>query len=168
MPETEGSQILLQWQSLDSYPHSRSTRWYSIGSLLVLGFAAYGLFDRSWSTALVALGIGLVYFLLRRTPLRIMNVKVNGLGISVDSFFTPWSGIRHFWILRKTDCIELHLLPRRYLQPMIMVFLRNPPSNLSPEDCDPAKAREVLLTFLPERTGMEERMLDVFARLLKL
>ncbi len=168
MPETETSQILLEWQSLDSYPHARSARWYSVGSLLILGFAAYGLFDRSWSTALVALSLGLVYFLLRNTPPRVMNVKVNGLGIAIDGSFIPWSNIRHFWILQKPDCTELHLLPRRYLQPMITIFLKNPPSVLSPEDSDSAKVRETFLRFLPERTGMEERMLDTFARLLKL
>lgn len=168
MDNSSHTPTLLEWQSLDSYPHVRSSRWYSAGGLFVLAFAAYGLFDRSWSTALVALGIGLVYFLLRNTPPRVTSVKVNGLGISMDNTVLPWSIIRHFWILQKPDCIELHLSPRKFLQQETVIFLKNPASPLATEDSDPALVRETLLTFLPERAGMEERMLDTFARLLKL
>lgn len=168
MPEEIHTPILLEWQSLDSYPHVRSSRWYSAGGLFVLAFAAYGLFDHSWSTALVALGIGLVYFLLRNAPQRLMRVQISGLGITVDGSFTAWGGLRHFWILTKPDCIELHLTPRRLLQPEITAFLRNPKTTLSATGTDPALVRETLLQFLPERAGMEERMLDTFARLLKL
>ena len=159
MPNSEISEILLEWQSLDAYPHERSKKWYSIGAILVLAFAAYGLFDGSWSTALVALGIGGVYFLLRSHPPRQMTVRITGLGVQVDGTLTPWNLLRNFWILTSTGKIELHLSPTRLLQPEGVVFL---------DEIDPAHVRDMLLRFLPERAGMEERTLDSLARLLKL
>lgn len=159
MPDAQISETILEWQSLDAYPHERSIRWYSVGAVLVLAFAAYGLFDGSWSTALVALGIGGMYFLLRTHPPRQMTVRITGLGVQVDGSLTPWNLLRNFWILTSTEKIELHLSPTRLLQPEIVVFL---------DAIDPAHVRDTLLRFLPEKAGMEERTLDSLARLLKL
>ena len=159
MPEITPSPILLSFQSLDCYPHERSARWYLTGGIAVLLFAAYGLFDGSWSTTLVALLIGGIYFLLRRQQPRMMNVIVTGLGITIDGTFTPWNLLRNFWIIVDKEHIELHIAPIRLIQPEIIIFLN---------ETDPGLVRETLLSFLPERAGMEERVLDKFAKLLKL
>ena len=153
------SPILLEWQSLDTYPHERSARWYITGAIFVLLFAAYGLFDGSWSTTLVALLIGGIYFLLRRQQPRMMTVRVNGLGVTIDGTFTPWNLLRNFWIIVDKEHIELHIAPTRLVQPEMVIFLN---------ETDPALVRDTFLSFLPERAGMEERVLDKFAKLLKL
>ncbi len=159
MPERDTSPILLEWQSLDTYPHERSARWYLLGGIFVLLFAAYGLFDGSWSTTLVALLIGGIYFLLRRQKPRMMNVQVTGLGIRIDGTFTPWNLLRNFWIIVGKEHTELHIAPIRLLQPEIVVFL---------DEINPALVRDTFLSYLPERAGMEERFLDSVARILKL
>lgn len=169
MPSTP-TQVLLEWQSLECYPHERSTRWYLLGGICVLAFAAYGLFDHSWSTTLLALLIGGVYFLLRQKPPRTMTVQITGLGIRIAHKFFPWNMLRAFWIIEVTPFvprgvepppphIELHFAPIKFLQPELVVFLNT---------IDPAAVRELLLKFLPERAGMEERALDTLARMLKL
>lgn len=159
MPEIETSPIVLEWQSLDAYPHERSRKWYLTGAVFILLFAAYGLFDGSWSTALVALLIGGIYFLLRHQKPRYMTVQVTGLGVRIDGTFTPWNLLRNFWIIVGKDHTELHISPLRLLQPEIVVFL---------DEVNPALVRDTFLSFLPERAGMEERFLDTVAKVLKL
>jgi hypothetical protein len=159
MPEIDSSPVILSFESLDTYPHERSARWYLFGGIFVLLFAAYGLFDGSWSTTLVALLIGGIYFLLRKQKPRMMNVQITGLGIQIDGTFTPWNLLKSFWIIAGKEHIELHIAPIRLLQPEILLFLN---------DTNPALVRETLLSFLPERAGMEERFLDSVARILKL
>ena len=161
MPDETTDHVLLEWQSFDSYPHERSPRWYITGGILLLAFAAYGLFDRSWSTTLLALGIGGIYFLLRNKPPRKQKIQITGLGLRIDGTLTAWNMLRNFWIIEVVSPhhIELHVTPQKFLQTEIEVFL---------DETDPGRVRELLLQFLPERAGMEERMLDSLARILKL
>ena len=166
MPNSPPSSVLLEWQTLDSHPHERSSRWYLTGGIFVIAFAAYGIFDGSWTTALLALLIGGIYFLLRNAKPRIINIKITGLGIQVGSEFTPWNMCRDFWVLvptssnkNESSTPELHISPQKTFQREIVAFI---------QDIDPAFVREALLQFLPERAGMEERFLDSIAKLLKL
>ena len=168
MPENEISTPLLQWRSLDSRPHNRSARWYMVGGILVLCLAAYGLFDRSWTTTLLALLIGGIYFMLRNVKPKMQDIRITGLGIRVGENFTTWNMCKDFWILLPTmrdgtlpanEHPELHIAPQGFRQQEIVVFI---------QDIDPGDVREALLSFLPERAGMGERFLDTVARFLKL
>lgn len=170
MPESPLSQVILAWKSLDSRPYERSPRWYLIGGILLIGLAAYGLFYHSWTTALVAILIGGVYFMTRNVKPREISVQITGIGIQIDNNLIPWSNCKDFWILIpippknskqniSTGMIELHISTQKALQGEVVVFLN---------DIDPAEVRQTLLTFLPERSGMEERFLDSLAKIFKL
>jgi hypothetical protein len=164
MPELPESPTLLAWEALDGAAHERSHRWYLMGGVALLTFAAYGLFEGSWSTTLVALGLGGIYVLLRKHPPRPRTTAITTMGIKLGESFFPWNMLRDFWILigPKTpegQRAELHLSSYRTMQPEIVAFI---------EGIDPALIRETLLAFLPERPGMEERTLDMLGRLLKL
>ena len=166
MPDSPPSSVLIEWQALDSHPHERSARWYLIGGVFVIAFAAYGIFDGSWTTALLALLIGGIYFMIRNAKPRMIGIQITGLGIQAGGLFTPWNLCRDFWILAPppskngtTSAPELHISPQNTFQREIIVFI---------QDIDPAIVRETLLQFVPERAGMEERFLDSVARLLKL
>ena len=159
MPENAPSRVLLEWQTVDSRPHERSARWYLVGGIFVIAFAVYGLLEKSWTTTLLALLIGAMYFLLRNVKPRTIIVQITGLGVNVAGTFTPWNMLRDFWILVAEKHTELHLAPSRSFKGEIVVFV---------EQVDAADVRNTLLQFLPERTGMEERMLDYLARILKL
>ncbi|MBT3835078.1 hypothetical protein HOF56_02405 [Candidatus Peribacteria bacterium] len=169
MSETQ-TEILLEWQSLDSHPHERSPRWYISGGVVLVGLASYGLFDGSWTTALLAIMLAGVYFIMRRIEARKVNVQITGMGINTDSVFSSWNQCKDFWILMpqpreytKKSLIrqipELHISRRGPFKPETTLFLN---------EIDPAIVRETLLQYLPERPGMEERVLDSLARILKL
>jgi hypothetical protein len=164
MPENIPSRPLLQWQTLDAYPHQRSVLWYLIGGLCVLAFALYGIFDGSWTTTILALLIGMMYLLLHNTEARTIVVEVSGFGIKVGQELIPWNLTRDFWILLPQSRQgplppELHIaLTNRFRQELVL-FLSG---------IDPALVRQTLLKFIPERSGMEERVLDMLIRLLKL
>lgn len=161
------SQVFLEWQTLNAHPHERSARWYAIGGVFILMFAAYGLFEGSWLTTLVALLIGGIYFLLRNAKPKKITVRITGIGMQVEEKVTPWNQIKDFWILLEPLFAELHLAPSGAFQPEITVFIRDPETKAS-DAPDPGLVRETILRFLPERSGMQERSLDSIARLLKL
>jgi hypothetical protein len=159
MPDNDTSLNLLEWQSLDSHPHERSSRWYMTGGICVLAFAAYGLFDGSWSTALLALLIGGIYFLLRNSKPNVLTIRITQMGIHRGNDFLQWSMLSDFWILVGETSTELHIIQRKMLEPEVVIFIN---------DINPADVRETLLQFLPERAGMQERPLDTLGKILKL
>ena len=167
MPENAPSQVLLSWQTLSAPPVERSARWYAIGGVLILMFAAYGLFQGSWLTALVAILMGGVYFLMRNEKPKAITVRITGIGMQIEEKIIPWNAIKDFWILLGRNYVELHLAPQGVLQGETVVYIRDPhtPADSS---MDPGIVRKTLLQFVPERAGMQERFLDAIARLLKL
>ena len=159
MQSAPATPVLLEWQSLDSHPHERSSRWYAVGGVFVIAFAAYGLIEGSWSTTLLALLIGAMYFLMRNVQPGNVLVQIDGLGIRVGSSHTPWVQLKEFWIVVADNHVELHATRKNPLMPEVSVFI---------QEVDPAVVREVMLQFLPEREGMNERLLDFITRILKL
>ena len=168
MANEDFSQVILKWSTLDAQAHERSASWYFAGTIFIIGFAAYGLFTASWTTTILAILIGGIYFMLRNAKPRRIDVQITGMGVRVEDKFVPWNMCRDFWILIPTtksgdtpekEKPELHISPQRFPQREISVFI---------DEIDPAEVREVLLQFLPERAGMQERFLDIVARLLKL
>ncbi|HLC75945.1 MAG TPA: hypothetical protein VJB82_02395 [Candidatus Peribacterales bacterium] len=167
MVENAPSQVILSWQTLSAPPVERSKNWYAIGSVLVLMFAAYGLFQGSWLTALVAILMGGVYFLMRNEKPKMITVRITGIGMQIEEKIIPWNAIKDFWILLGRNYVELHLSPQGMVQGETVVYIRDPQTAAN-DAIDPGNVRTALLQFLPERSGMQERFLDGIARLLKL
>ena len=167
MQSPSPSKILLEWQALDVHPHKRSSRWYMLGGIFILMFAAYGLWEGSWLMALVAILIGGMYFLMRNTAPRKITIRITAIGVQVEENVTPWNQLKDFWILLGPDYSELHFAPQGMAQRELKVFIRDPQTTAENAP-DPGMIRETLLQFLPERPGMQERFLDSLARILKL
>ena len=159
MPNQDPSTVILEWQSPDTITRKRGSKWYLIGGVFVLMFAAYGLVQGSWTTTVLALLIGGIYFLMRNTKPRILNIRITGMGISIEGELHQWNTLRDFWILIGQDHQELHLVRQGALGRELIIYLQS---------IDPSLVRETLLGFLPERSGMEERFFETIARILKL
>ena len=167
MPDSAPSQVLLEWHALNAHPHKRSARWYAIGGVIVLMAAAYGLFEGSWILTILVLLMGGMYFLLRNQKPKKMVIRIVGIGIQIEERILNWSQLKDFWILLGPDFSELHLMTQGVLRGEITVFIKDSETPAE-EAAGPGIVRELLLKFLPERSGMQERFLDTIARLLKL
>ena len=150
---------ILEWKCLDAHPHERSARWYVTGGVFILMFAAYGIYEGSIPTTLVAILMGSLYFLTRNTKPELQRVVIDGLGIVIGGERTEWNKLKDFWILIGQDVVELHLGKRSGIVSEQTVFI---------EEVDPGTVRRVLLQYLPERPEMSERFLDYCTRILKL
>ncbi len=159
MPTGEPLTAHFEWKTIDAHPHVRGARWYAIGGIVVLGGSAYGLVTGSFSTALVFLLIGALYFLLRNRPPREITVRLTSLGMEIAEEVIPWSEIREFWFLIGHEYCELHITPTARLQADRTILLRQE---------EVPDARAVLLTYLPERPGQQERPVDLIAKIFKL
>jgi hypothetical protein len=167
MPETPSNDIsrpILTWESLDAYPHARGMKWYVVGGIFLFGFALYGIRDGSFSTVLVALLLGGMYVLLHKHRPRSLPAQVSGLGIQFGERFHSWNELRDFWIVIPESragrlAPELHLRFRKAARTEAIIFLT---------EVDPGDVRKALLEYLPERPDMQERFLDMLARILKL
>ncbi|HLD08393.1 MAG TPA: hypothetical protein VJB60_04995 [Candidatus Peribacterales bacterium] len=167
MTTTPTSQIVLLWQTLERYPYKRSTKWYAVGGVFILMFAAYGLFDGSWLTALLALLLGGTYFLLRNVHPKKITIRLTAIGIEIEDRTHLWSDFKEFWILLGKDFTELHFASQSAFRGEVVVLIRDPETPVT-ESPDPGIVRQILLSYLPERAGMQERFLDTVARLLRL
>lgn len=167
MPDSTPSQVLLEWWALNAHPHKRSPRWYAIGGVIVLMAAAYGLFEGSWILTILVLLMGGIYFLLRNQNPKKIVIRITGIGIQIEERILNWNQLKDFWILLGPDFSELHLTTQGVLQGETTILIKD---SETPTDTamDPGIVRELLLKFIPERAGMQERFLDTIARLLKL
>jgi hypothetical protein len=103
--------------------------------------------------------MGAMYFYTRNTPPGTMRVEISSLGITIGGELTQWNMLKDFWILVGRNQTTLHIAPSKKFRAEVVLFL---------DGIDPGIVRDTLLPLLPERSGMEERMLDSFARILKL
>lgn len=138
--------------------HERSKRWYLIGGIVALAFAAYGILTGAWSLTLVVLLIAAMYYLLRKSPPIVKQITIAAAGVTFDGAFTPWSGFDGFWFIQTPLTIEVHLHRTSAKQEIVIQIAEIPVIDI----------RAALSPFLTERADRTERLLDRIIRICKL
>ena len=163
MPQNTPEQtqeVLLSWQAPTLPHHVRGSRWYLIAGTLVVACAAYGILMGEWTfTVVMVLMVGM-YVLTHRAPDTLKSISITKDGLVFQNTFTQWKDIRDFWMLQGKDYIELHVAIRsgRFIKEII----------IQTGSQDPQVIRSLLSNFIPERTGEQERLLDIIIRICKL
>ncbi len=150
---------LLDWSAPTHPVHERSARWYLLGSIAVLGMAAYGIISGNWTLSLLTVLIGGGYFLVRREPPVIRRIVVHDHGFEYDDLKIHWEECKEFWIVRTPNYTELHILRKRGIDRELVIQTAN---------IDQTVIRSTLSHFLPIRPDQRERLVDICIRLFKL
>lgn len=159
-PLPENAQVLLTWQAPVAPNHIRGPRWYFLAGTFVVACAAYGILMGEWTfTVVMVLMVGM-YVLTHRTPETVKTLSITREGLVYENSFTQWRDIRDFWMLQGRNYIELHIALQngRFIHEVIIQTGAE----------DPQAIRALLANFIPERTGQQERLLDIIIRICKL
>ncbi len=153
------SQVLLSWTAPSHHNFSRSARWYVVSGVLVIAVAAYGILTGAWSVTLVSLLLGGVYFLTRREPTPLKEIRIETDGVQFQDSFTPWGQCKDFWLVTTPLYTELHIVRTGATKADIRI---------QTADIDPLVIRSTVSQFLAMRPDQHEHLFDAFIRLCKL
>lgn len=158
-PGVRTSEVLLSWTAPSHHNHVRSVRWYAIGGALILTIAVYGIVTSAWSVTLVSLLLGGVYFITRREPTALKEIRIETDGVQFQDSFTPWTQCGEFWLVQTPLFTELRIVRKGFAKSDIRI---------QTGPIDPTVLRSTLSQFLPMRADQREHLLDVIIRLCKL
>lgn len=150
----------LEWRAPIIASPERSPRWYLVGGICVIVFAAYGILTRNWTFALAVLLLGGTYFLLRNSTAPLHRLRVEDGGFLIDDEFIGWDDCESFWFVHLPEYTELHILKKKPSWNHEVIIQTGP--------VDPANVRRVLSEYLSEKSDQKERITDAIIRFLKL
>ncbi|MFA6522874.1 MAG: hypothetical protein WCS85_00700 [Candidatus Peribacteraceae bacterium] len=148
---------LLVWDAPLMARTERTPRWYRNAGIITVGLMAYGILSHNWT---FTLAIGLAagwYFLHRNVKPRDHHIEISTNGFTLDESFTAWADCMGFVLRRFRTHSELTLLKKRGSDHTILTGSINP-----------MHLRETLSPLVPERSDMQERLIDTLVRTLKL
>ncbi len=155
-----GDKIIISWIAPEYIQHQKSARWYMIAGTALLLFLVWAIYTKSWSMALAIIVFSLVYqYTQSNHPPKDIKIAVTESGIGVGKMFFPYSHIQAFWIINKPGLKTLNLRVSKSFFSDVIIQLNNQ---------DPVVLRQYLVGQVAEWEGKDERLGDVFLRLLKL
>ena len=159
IPSQSSSQVILQWWAHSHHNQERSPRWYVKAAVVVLAIAGYAILTGTWSLALVAILLGGLYFLSRKSETPLKNIAIERDGVRFQDSFIPWTQCKDFWMAATPLYTELHISKSSGLTREI---------SIQTGDLDPSEIRATLSQFIPMRPDQREKLLDAFIRICKL
>lgn len=157
-PEETQKEPIVAWQAPSSAHHIRSDRWYTVGGIVVVLMAVYGIVTGAWTFSVVIMLCGAMYVLLRNHVPPLRSIEIYEHGVRYEDAFMRWEDITGFWFIHAHDFTELHL-EKKTDNREIVIHVRG---------IELESLRTLLSHFTPELTEKKERLLDVFTRLCKL
>ena len=151
MADTEKTP-LLSWNFPEFTRYERSRGWYIgfFAFFVVCITIAFFITDLPFIGVLVLAAL-VIIIRLRRTP-QLVSFIVHEDGVTIGDRNYTWSDFKHFWILYKPPHVkQLYLEFKSGIRPA---------HNISLEDQNPLKVREVLRDFLIEDIHREEEPLS--------
>jgi hypothetical protein len=152
--------IIFSWIAPEYVQHQKSARWYVIAGVATLLFLIWAIFTGSWSMTFAIIVFAAVYqYTHAYHPPKNIQITVSEMGIGIGKMFFPYSHIQAFWIIYKPGLQTLNLRVSKSFFSDVMIQLNSQ---------DPVELRQYLVGQIAEWEGKDERIGDLFLRLLKL
>ena len=149
----------LSWKAPRAVTHERSTQWYLVGGVCVIGVTVYAVLMGVWSLAIVCLLCGALYFLVRDHQFPDVPCTLTDKGVQIDETFLPWPDVKGYWFAASSVATALHFVPRSARKPDLVIQT----GAILPNDI-----RLFLAGKTDELTDKQESLLDILAHLTKL
>lgn len=150
----------ISWIAPEAVRHERGTIWKSLMLIMTLLAIGLGIYFNAWTFSLAIGTFALVYTLVHREHPRDVEIKISNIGIKVGNRQYPFARVRAFWLIYEPPMVKtLNLLVDGELLPEVSIQL---------SDQNPAIIREFLMKKVPELSGKDESLTDIFLRIFKL
>jgi len=150
-------EIFHQWKAPEFEVYEKSTRWYIIFGLFIVGMIGYALTTNSPIMAITFILLGIVgYIYLQKDP-RVITFSITSKGVTADKEMYLYENINSFWIFydpNHTKTISLHT--KASMLPFVHIPIASE---------DPVKMREILLRNIPE-IKQDPGLIDAIERVL--
>lgn len=151
---------LISFRAPEYIHHEKSALWFAIAGVIAILLVAYGLLTDGWTFSLAIIIFAGTYYLLHRHSPPTVEVKISKFGVKIGRHIFPYSRIKGFFLLYDPPFTN-----KLYFR---MVSRFHPDIFIQMEKTDPAKARHILLAYLPEFKGVGEPFSDTLVRLFRL
>lgn len=155
----EQQTLLASWKAPVLPNHERTTRWYTVGGVMVLIGVVYGIITGSWPLAIVILLCGAMYYLMRDHVPPEKTITLTSGGVLLEQAFTRWEDLAGFWILETPGYNEIHFVPKAKRASDILI-------QTGAQDL--TQLRMLIAPYISELKDKKESFLDALARTAKL
>lgn len=156
-PKTAKIGTLLSWQALMFENRPRSNAWYITIFIIIVSLLAYGLFSDNFLLSILAILIGLTFYLFEKRDSQFFKFGVTAEGVFAQDKLYKFSILKDFWIFYEPEGRKV--LSLRSDNKFISHI------HIPLGESDPVVLRKTLLTFLPE-VEHEESFADSLEELL--
>lgn len=153
---------VFSWIAPEYIQHRKGSKWYIIAGAVALIATVWAFVTGNWSMGLAIITFSAVYqYTQAYHPPKHVEIVLSDLGVRLGHQFFPYSHIRAFWILYKPGMAITTLNIR-----VAKNFFSDIAIQLNGQD--PVPIRQFLVGQIAEWEGKDERLGDMFLRLLKL
>lgn len=149
----------ISWHAPEFPEYRKHPLWFVFFGILVAMLVLYGIYTKSWTTAIVFGLMGVLGLIYGSQKPRVVEIKLNGIGINVNSLTYSFKVIKKFWIIYEPSQIKvLYFETNAYLDRIVKIEL---------EDQDPRIIKSFLKQYIEEDLDGTESTVDLIARKLK-
>jgi hypothetical protein len=148
------------WIAPEYIQHRKGSKWYVIAGTVAAIATLWAFVTGNWSLGLAVITFSAVYqYTQAYHPPKHVEIVISDLGIHLGRQFFPYSHIQAFWILYKPGLTTLNIRVAKNFFSDISIQLNGQ---------NPVPVRQYLVGQVAEWEGKDERLGDLFLRLLKL
>ncbi len=157
--EKSSEHTILSWKAPEFLHYKKNSWWFPIMAAVTLALTTIFLLTSQYIVAIIViLGAIVMYRLAHQEP-AVSSVTFTATGIKFKGQLIPFSALKTFWILEKTEVKRLYLQKtERFSAPVVIPLIQQ----------DINKVRDFLEHFLPETHDVEEDIADKLNRLLRI
>lgn len=145
----------IHWEAQEYVHHERSTLWFVIFGVVVLGLMAISIFlmQAYTFTVLIPIMAAAVIVYVRRPP-RVLSYTLSDQGLYINDKLYPLGEYKSFAVIQDGEEYSILLIPVKRFMPGVTVYF-------------PESAGEAIVDMLGARMPMEERKLDPVDKFLR-
>lgn len=159
-PRQPRGDVLLEWEFPEFTRHDRSRGWYLGFLATVLSLIVVSILLNNYTfIGVIVLAALIIIVRLRRFPPAV-HFAIREEGIEVSSRFYTWRDMKSFWVLYRPPEIKKLYISLKGPRPALDISL---------EQQNPVKVRQLMSEFLLEETEREDEPIgDQISRTLKI
>jgi hypothetical protein len=156
-PQGVSEKVLFSWNGPSFMQSEKTTRWYLMAGLVILGIIGYSAWQKDWFVIGVAIIVSAILFWYTHAMVpQDVNYRLTPMGVYVDEKFYPFSEMHSFWMVYNQSVKSLYIVFRKKYLPALVINI---------EKLDPLVLKGYLLKKLPEQESRGESLVDKFTRI---
>jgi len=150
---------ILNWTAPVSPTPERGHTWYIVVGVLIVGCLLFSLVTQAWTFTIVIILTSGAYWRVHKQAEPIATISILETGAQLNKTYVPWSDCEGFWLLQFPTYVELHIGRKTP---------RKAPILIQTGTMDVSVIRKTLVTYIPEISDRQERLLDFISRICKI